>query len=344
VEPFTHAFSSLALARAGQRRLPRFGTAMMVVSGLAPDLDYASYLGGAGAFIRWHRAVLHSAIGTGVMACVIAGAFFVLDRRIPPGKSRAAAGLLPFRFRPALVVCALGASGHLLLDLASGVGVQLLWPFRVHWYGRELAKNFDPWVLALLVIGLLLPLLFKLVNEEVTSGQKKRSGAPSAIVTLVLLAAYFGLRAQWRGEAVDLLLSREYHGRIALAGYAFPEAASPLNWRGIVVTDDTLEEVEVSPTRGEEFDSSSSLTRYKPQDSPALEIAEKSAAAAKFLEYARVPIASVRRMEDDYRVDVRDARFPEEDDAAANVFLRVDLSSNLQIRREELLFASSANR
>ena len=317
---------------------------MMVVSGLAPDLDYASYLGGAGAFIRWHRAVLHSAIGTGVMACVIAGAFFVLDRRIPPGKSRAAAGLLPFRFRPALVVCALGASGHLLLDLASGVGVQLLWPFRVHWYGRELAKNFDPWVLALLVIGLLLPLLFKLVNEEVTSGQKKRSGAPSAIVTLVLLAAYFGLRAQWRGEAVDLLLSREYHGRIALAGYAFPEAASPLNWRGIVVTDDTLEEVEVSPTRGEEFDSSSSLTRYKPQDSPALEIAEKSAAAAKFLEYARVPIASVRRMEDDYRVDVRDARFPEEDDAAANVLLRVDLSSNLQIRREELLFASSANR
>ena len=39
MEPFTHAFTSLALARAGGRRLPRFGTAMLVVSGLAPDLD-----------------------------------------------------------------------------------------------------------------------------------------------------------------------------------------------------------------------------------------------------------------------------------------------------------------
>ncbi len=344
MEPFTHALSSLALARAGQRRLPRFGITMMVASGIAPDLDYASYLGGAGAFLRWHRAVLHSVLGSGLMVCAIAGVFLLLDRRIPLKRSKAGTGLLPFRFGPALAVCALGAAGHLLLDLVSGVGVQLLWPFRVHWYGRDLATNFDPWVLALLVVGLLLPLLFKLVNEEVTSGQKRRSGAPSAIVTLVLLAAYFGLRAQWRGEAVDLLLSREYHGRVALAGYAFPETFSPLNWRGIVVTEDTLEEVEVSPTRAEEFDSNGSVTRYKPQDSPALEIVEKSAAAAMFLEYARVPIASVRRIEDDYRVDVRDARFPEEDDEAANVILRVDLSSNLEMRREELLFAFFANR
>jgi len=307
---------------------------MMVVSGIAPDLDYASYLGGAGAFLRWHRAVLHSVLGSGLMVGAIAGAFLLLNRRIPSKK--------PFRFGLALAVCALGAAGHLLLDFVSGVGVQFLWPFRVRWYGRDLATNFDPWVLVLLVVGLLLPLLFKLVNEEVTSGRKRRSGAPSAIVTLALLAAYFGLRAQWRGEAVDLLLSREYHGRVALAGYAFPEVSSPLNWRGIVVTDDTVEEMEVSPTRAEEFDSNSSVTRYKPQDSPALEIAEKSAAAAKFLEYARVPIASVRRVEGDYRVDVRDARFPEEDDEAANVILRVDLSSNLELRREELLFASAS--
>lgn len=342
MEPFTHAFSSLALARAGQRRLPRFGTIMMVASGIAPDLDYASYFGGAGAFLRFHRTLLHSVLGAGWMVCVIAGAFCLLDRRIPPKKS--APALSRLGFRPALAVCALGAAGHLLLDLASGVGVQLFWPFRVHWYGRDLVTNFDPWVLALLVAGLLLPLLFKLVNEEVTSGQKMRSGGRSAILTLLLLAGYLGLRAHLHSEAVDLLLSREYHGRIALAGYVFPEASSPFNWRGIAVTDDTLEEVEVSPTRTDEFDSNSSITHYKPQDSPALEVAEKSVAAAKFLEYARVPVASVRRIEDDYRVDLRDAQFPADDDEPANVVLRVDLGSNLQIRRDELLFASSANR
>jgi membrane-bound metal-dependent hydrolase YbcI (DUF457 family) len=315
---------------------------MMVVSGVAPDLDYASYFGGATSFLRFHRALLHSVIGSGLMVGLIAGAFLLLDRRMPPKKAVRAPA--PLGFGSALAICAVGAVGHLLLDLVSGIGIELLWPFKTHWYGRELLPNFDPWVLALLVAGLLLPLLFKLVNEEVTSGQKSRSGGRSAIVTLVLVAGYVGLRAHSHGEAVDLVLSREYHGRVALAGYAFPQVSSPFTWRGVAVTDDTLEEVEVSSNRPEEFDSNSSVTRYKPPDSPALEVAEKSEAAARFLTYAQVPVASVRRVEADYRVDVRDARFPEGDEEPANIILRVDLASSFQIRRDELLFASSANR
>lgn len=343
MEPFTHAFSSLALARAGQRRLPRFGTLMLVVSGLASDLDYASYFGGASAYIQFHRAILHSFLGCGVMISALAGGFCILDHRIPDQKAHTAS-LRRLRFASALAICAMGATSHLLLDLASGIGVQLLWPFHVHWYGRALAANFDPWVMALLIAGLLLPILFKLVNEEVSSGQRKRSGIPSATITLLVVTGYFGFRAHLRGEAADLLLSREYHGRIALSGEAFPETASPFNWRGVAVTDDTLEEIEVSPNRPDAFDPNSSVTLYKPQESPALEVAEKSAAAAKFLCYAQVPIASVRRMEDDYRIEIRDARFPEGDGSPSNVILRLDLASNLQTRREELLFASAANR
>jgi LexA-binding, inner membrane-associated putative hydrolase len=340
VEPFTHAFSSLALARAGQRRLPRFGALMLVVSGVAADLDYASYLGGAGAFLRFHRALLHSLLGSGVMVCAIASGFCLLDQRLPVKR---AISVSPLRLGPALAICSIGAAGHMLLDLGSGTGVELLWPFHVHWYGRPLATNFDPWVLALLAVGLLLPLLFRLVNEEVTSGQRKPSGVPSATITLCLLAGYFGFRAHLQSDAVDLLLSREFHGRVAVAADAFPEAASPFRWRGVAVTDDTIEELEVSPTRPEEFDPNNSITRYKPQDSPALEVAEKTAAARKFLEYARVPIASVQRVEDDYRVEVRDARFPEGDDSPSNVILRIDLTSDLAVRQEKLHFASAAS-
>ena len=344
MEPFTHVFSSLVLARAGQRRLPRFGALMLVASGTAPDFDYTSYFGGASAFLPLHRALLHSIVGSAVMVCVLAGAFCLLDRRLPRNEAAQAGSVARLGFAPALAVCGIGALGHMLLDLTSGVGVQLLWPFHMHWYGGPLATNFDPWVLALFIAGLILPILFKLVNEEVSSGQRRRTGIPSAVITLLLAAGYFGLRAHLHREAVDLLLSREYHGRVALAADAFPEASSPFNWRGIAVTDDTLEEVAVSPSRPDEFDPHNSVTHYKPQDSPALEIAGRTAAAAKFLEYARVPIASVRRMEGDYRVEVRDARFPEGDDSPSNVILRIDLSSTLQIRREELLFASSANR
>jgi inner membrane protein len=316
---------------------------MLVASGLAPDLDYASYFGGASAFMRWHRTALHSLAGSAVMACAIAGAFCVLDRRLPPKKVAQGAARAPLQFVAALAVCAVGAAGHVLLDLASGVGVQLLWPFSAHWTGWGLATNFDPWILALLVAGLLLPILFKLVNEEVTSGQKKRTGQKSAVFTLLMVAAYFGARAHWRSGAIDLLLSREYHGRVALSADAFPEPSTPLAWHGVVSTDNTLEEVEVPLNRPNDFDSNDSVTRYKPEDSPALEAAEKSAAAAAFLVYARVPIASVRHVEADYSVEIHDARFPPDDDDPANVFLRIDLDSNSQIRREEFLFASSPN-
>lgn len=314
---------------------------MLIVSGLAPDLDYASYFGGASAFMRFHRTVMHSVLGAAVTACVIAAAFCVLDRKEPrkPPHGYSSPSL---SFLVAFLVCAIGACGHILLDLCSANGVQLLWPFHAHWYGWDLAANLDPLVLALLIVGLLLPLLFKLVNEEVTSGQKKRSGATAAVITLLLLVGYFGARSHFRGEAVDLLFAHEYHGRVPLSAHAFPMPLSPFTWRGVVETDNTMEEVEV-PLGRERFDANDSTTVYKPEDSPALEIAQKTAAANQFLEYARVPVASVRRNEADYRVEIRDLRFPADDDGPSNILLRVDLGSDLHIRREQFLFASTAN-
>lgn len=172
MEPFTHAFTSLALARAAGRRLPRFGTTMMVVSGLAADLDYVSYFGGASAFMRFHRSVLHSVAGSAVMACAVAGAFCALDNKMPPKKKSPSQTFTSLAFIPAFTVCVFGAAGHMLLDVASGVGVQLLWPFRAHWTAWNLMNDLDLWALLLLIVGLLLPLLFGLVNEEV--GARKR--------------------------------------------------------------------------------------------------------------------------------------------------------------------------
>jgi membrane-bound metal-dependent hydrolase YbcI (DUF457 family) len=339
LEPLTHTLTSLAFARAGQRRLPRFGTAMLIVSGIAPDLDYLSYLGGAHAFMRFHRTVLHSLSGSALMACIVAGIFWALDRKYPrravAEKSRA-----PLAFPGALAVCAIGAAGHLLLDLASGVGVQLLWPFKIYWSAWDLVTNFDLWILLLLAVGLLLPLLFKLVNEEVGE-RKRRTGRLAGFVTLFLLAFYFGAKEKLHSQAVDLLLAREYHGRIPLSAGAFPEGSAPFDWRGVVVTDDTLETIDVPVGLDQPFDSNSSITHYKPQDSPELELGEKNPATTQFLEYARFPIAKVQRIEADYRFEVRDLRFEAEDTEPANVLLRIDLDSRLRIRRKEFRFASS---
>jgi membrane-bound metal-dependent hydrolase YbcI (DUF457 family) len=341
VEPFTHAFTSLALARAGGRRMPRFSATMMIVAGLAPDLDYATYFGGASAFMRFHRTVLHSIAGSFVVAFAVAAIFCAIDRKYPQRKKSFSQAIAPLRFGPAFAVSAIGAAGHLLLDLFSGVGLQLLWPFRAQWIGWEVIGDLDLWVFLLLVLGLLLPLLLGLVNEEVGAQKKGSGGQRAAIVTLVLISAYFGWRADLHSRAIDLLLSREYHGRIALSAAAFPASSSPYQWRGLVETDNTMELLDVGLR--DDFDSNRSDSLFKPQPSRALAAGEDSTAARAFLRYAKVPFANVQPREAGFRVEIHDLRFAGGDYQPANIFVRLDYNSQVQLQRQGFFFASDPN-
>jgi inner membrane protein len=343
VEPFTHAFTSLALARAGGRRLPRFGATMMIVAGVVPDLDYVTYFFGPRAFLHLHRAVLHSIIGSVAIAFAVAVAFLAIDRKYPQKKKAFSQVIAPLGFGAALACSAIGAAGHMLLDLASGIGVQLLWPFHTHWSGIEIIGDLDLWILLLLVCGLLLPLLFGLVSEEVGARKKGPRGRVAALVTLGLIVAYFSWRADLHSRAVDLLLSREYHGRVALSAAAFPASSMPYEWRGVVETDDTMELIDVAIGPHDEFDSSRSVTLYKPQPTPALEAGEDSATAREFLVYAKVPFARVQPHEAGFQVEVRDLRFADGDQQPANIFVRMEYNSQIQLQRHGFFFASEPN-
>ena len=337
MEPFTHALTSLALSRAIPSRLPRLGTALLVTAGIAPDLDYASYFGGPGAFLAIHRSALHSVGGAAVTSCTLAALFCVLDKRWPPRKS----AQRPATFAAALALCVAGTVTHDLLDLASGEGLQLLWPFGVHWSHWNLAASFDPWILILLLGGFLIPQLFALVGEEVGAPKKSSAGSGAAAATLLLLFTYLGARAYLHNHAVEVLLSSEYHGREPLSAGAFPSSANPFEWRGLVSTDKTIEELAVNLSPGADFNPDRSLTHYKPAGSPALEVGEKTPAAQKFLKYAEFPLASVAHREDGYRFELRDLRFPSSDNGPENLLARADLASDFRITLQQIRYASS---
>jgi inner membrane protein len=327
---------SLAFARAGKKFLPRFGTSMLVFSGVASDLDYASYFGGASAFLRFHRMLLHSLPCAAALAAAIAYAFYALNRKRPPRD-----GQPSLHFGPAFAVCAVGVAGHVLLDLFGSDGLQLFWPFRTRWSALDLVANLDPWILVILIAGILLPQLFRLVSEEIGDRRKGSGAQRGAIVTLVLVAAYLGARADLHSRAVDLLLAQEFHGRAPLEVGAFPSSSAPLDWRGVVSTDNAIEEVDISLAPGAGFDPDRTLTRYKPEDSPALETGQRTRAAARFLTYARFPLASVVGLENGYRFELRDLRFASNDSTPANIVVRVDFDSSLHVREEEFRFAAS---
>lgn len=342
MDPVTHALTSFALARAGQRNLPRFSTAIILTAGLAPDLDYASYFGGAGVFLRFHRSVLHSVPGLALVACASAVVFWAMGGSRVRQTSRADSPR-NLKLMPALLAGVIGAAAHILLDLASGTGVQLFWPFHEHRYAWNLVANLDPWVVILLAVGLLGPQLLRMVGEEIGERRKRPRGRAAAISVLALLAAYLGGRAVLHSRAMDLLLARDYQDRAPLSAGAFPSITSPLDWRGLVVTDNTIEEASVPLAPRKEFDADRSLTHYKPEDSPALDAGQDAVATQMFLRYARFPLASVARLEDGYRFELHDLQFASGDVSPENVFVRVDLDSGLHIMRQGFFFASSPN-
>jgi membrane-bound metal-dependent hydrolase YbcI (DUF457 family) len=314
---------------------------MLIAGGVAPDLDYASYFAGAGDFLRFHRTLFHSLPGVALMAAAVAAAFCVFDKRWEPKRPQKKQ-LAPLTFVAAVAVCAIGSATHILLDLASGEGLQLLWPLRVHWSAWSLVANFDPWVLALLISGLLIPQLFRLVGEEI-GAPKNGAGRGAAVFTVLLLTGYLCARAELHSRAVDLLLSNEYGGREPLAAGAFPSSANPLAWRGIVSTDNTIEEIVVALGPRADFNPERSVTHYKPAESQALEAAEKTDSARRFLKYAEFPLASVSRREDGTRCELRDVRFPAGDANPADIIVRVDLDSAVHVMSEEYRSASSSH-
>jgi len=342
VEILTHALIALILARAGQKLLPRYGAALLVVSGVAADLDFLSYFGGPSAFLRFHRGALHSVLGSVVLVCALALVFWVLARRA--GAKNPSLILPGVGFFAAIAICGAGVVVHVLFDLASGTGVQLLWPFREGRTEWDSVSTLDPWVLLVLVLGLALPELLRLVSEEIGERGRGPRGRLAAIVTLLALLIYFGARVELHSRAVDELNAREYHGAPPIAAGAFPSSISPLAWRGVVSTDNDVDVIEVSLAPGAGFDPDRAVRHYKPEDSAALIAAENAAAAKKFLQYARFPLAALERGDEGYRFTLRDMRFAAGDGGADNIFVRVELGADLRVMSEEFRYANSPER
>ena len=137
---------------------------------------------------------------------------------------------------PALVICAVGAGAHLLLDMLNGYGVKLLWPFSAKWYAWDLADSVDSWILFFLIVGLLVPELFRLVHEEIGSkpkAQRASAGSDFRIWCALRWSSQGGRFSHQR--AIALLDSREYREQTPLRGGGVSkavESASVVRRRG----------------------------------------------------------------------------------------------------------------
>jgi inner membrane protein len=329
MEPVTHALTSFALGRAGLNKITRAATPMLLVSGLIADVDWVTRLAGADTFLRGHRTVTHSVIGSVAIIAVVAATSWFAGRKYP----KFAAGIFP-----AIAISAIGAGAHLLLDMLNGYGVKLLWPFSPKWYAWDLADSVDSWILFFLLAGLLLPELFRLVLEEIGSKPKRHGRQRGAIVGLVFVALVIAGRAFAHERAIALLDSREYRGQTPLEVAAFPRPSNPLLWTGVVETDNAIFNLEVPLGPGREFDAESADVHFKPEPSVTLKNAVSSSAAIEFLNFARFPLASVQPQGDGFQVRLRDMRFQSELAGQRGIIAVIELNAQSIVIGEHIEF------
>jgi hypothetical protein len=226
-------------------------------------------------------------------------------------------------FVPALAATVL----HLLFDLCQAQGIKLFWPASDRRFALDWLPHLDLWILAILLAGLLLPRLSRLVTEEIGAKSKGPRGRVGSIAAFSAILIYVAARATLHSIAVTTLDSRAYHGESPRRVGAFPQTVSPFTWNGIVETQRAILEVPISVGPASSFDPDSAHSSYKPDPSPALDAALRTATARRFLGYARFPQASVEKIPAGYRIRLQ--TYPFDPDFRIQALIEVSLSGQM---------------
>jgi inner membrane protein len=272
MDNLTHTLTGVMLARAGLNRLTPRGMWLAVIAANIPDVDVVSIIGGTETYFRYHRWITHAIVSAPLMSCIAVLVVAAISRQ-----------RLPW-FR-AWLVAMVALASHLLLDSTNPYGIRLFLPFSADWPGLDVTHVIDIWIWAILLSGLLWPMLSGLVSSEI--GAKKNTGRGMAITALFLLAFYDSGRLLFHRRAVETLQSRIYDGAAPKRVVAFPQSVNPLKWDGWIETDKAWLALNVDLTQ--EFDPEPVGRFWKPDSIPLLDSARQIPVFGQLARFAKTP-------------------------------------------------------
>jgi len=198
------------MGRAGLNRKTALATATLTLAAEAADLDVLSRFGGSAFGLNHHRGFTHSFLGIPLVAAVVVGLIYFIWR-VRGRKTRNPN--LPPRWGLLFAYACLAGLTHILLDFTNNYGVRPFWPFSERWISWDIVFIIEPVLLIVLTLGLILPALFSLINEEIGARSKGMpTGRLAAILALLAVFAYWGLRDYEHRRALTALQSRNYQG------------------------------------------------------------------------------------------------------------------------------------
>ncbi len=297
MDPVTHGLAGGLVAKSGlaHRLLPEKlearGVALTALAALAPDVDAIVELGSDPlAFLRYHRGLTHSLLGGLALAAVLA----LIVAPFFPGVSR----------RRLLVLTSIGVYIHVFLDLLTSYGTVLLYPFRSERFTLDWMWTFDPTFLGILLVCLLGVYLLRRAPRRVA-----KVGLSVAVVYVLVAGALQWVAVQAFAAEVDALGVAEVRDVSVV-----PAPFVPLNWTGIVETDDGYYRAHIELTRG--WTADLRFVRV-PKISPAVEFGAFSAVNSEPLReqvalyewFARFPVVDVEREQGGQTIRYYDLRF-----------------------------------
>jgi membrane-bound metal-dependent hydrolase YbcI (DUF457 family) len=327
----THALASLALSRAIFPRAPRLLWAFTIPAGVIADVDAFSAFVSPSAYLSWHRTYTHSLLASLIIACILSAAYRVWASR--DLISRLAAGTV-------FVAVLLAQWLHLAVDAAQWQGVELFWPINSARIAADWLPAIDPWIVSILVAAILLPEFFHLIGSEIGAKDKRPRGFAGAIVGLVMMFSYVGLRAELHTTAVAQMQNRSYAGELPRQVAAFSDFVSLVTWHGVADTESALHEVTVHINSSRRSSLDPGINLFKPEPNPLLQAAQATEAAKYFLRGARFPKATVQKMDAGSEVQIRDLRYAAAGETKREPMVTVDFDPGGKIISAEVVWAS----
>jgi inner membrane protein len=322
MEPVTHFLFGAAMGRAG-----------------------LSHFGGSAFGFNHHRGFTHSFLGVPLVAAAVVAFIYLLWRL----RGRKTSGRKmnnpdpPPRWGWLFAFACLAGLSHILLDFTNNYGVRPFWPFSERWYSWDIIFIVEPVLLVVLTLGLILPALFSLINEEI--GARKKDARPrgrlAASVALLAVFAYWGLCDYEHRRAAAALESRSYEGADALRVSAYPNMTNPFRWYGVVETPAFFVTVDGPEAKMQ--------IHYKPEETPVTLAAKKTYLGRVYLSWAQYPITETEELQNDpvengraaYVVRFRDLRYYDPESPARST-LGAFVLLNRDMRVVEERFGKSA--
>jgi inner membrane protein len=344
LEPVTHFLFGATMGRAGLNRKTALATATLTLAAEAPDLDILSRFGGSAFGLNHHRGFTHSFLGIPLVAAAVVGFIYLLWRL--RGRKTSDPNLPP-RWGWLFAFACLASLSHILLDFTNNYGVRPFWPFSERWYSWDIVFIFEPVIFAILLLGLILPGLFSLINEEIgarsKSGRAEPAGRLAATLAILGVCACWGVRDYEHRRAVATLESRNYDGVDPIRASAYPYWANPFRWHGVVETPAFFATMNVDSLEPEVDPEVQMQIHYKPDETPVTLAAKKTYLGRAYLSWAQYPITETEELQNDpiensraaYLVRFRDLRYNYPGSSAgATLGATVLLTRDLQVVEE----------